>query len=211
VAPAAPGGQLIPAVVGVPPTPPDSQSYRIGPNDVVKVQVFQVDELSSQERVNESGLIALPLIGAIQVGGLTAQEAEARIAAILAKDYLQNPQVDLYITESVNQQVTVMGSVQKPGVFPIPGQTTLLQALALGGGFTPLAKEDEVVVFRKDSAGQMLAYVVDVEAIQKGELADPVLVGNDRVIVPESGTQAFIKGVADTLRGFVRLPGMGYY
>jgi polysaccharide export outer membrane protein len=199
-------GNLVPAVRGLPPDPGDGGTYRIVPGDVLKVQVFQVEELSSEERVNEQGEIVMPLIGPVTVGGLTPKAAETRIAAILSKDYLQDPQVDIYVTESSSQQVTVMGSVKKPGVFPIAGHTSLLQAIALAEGTDKLANEDEVIVFRPDQSGNLLAYVVDLNAIQKGELRDPVLVGNDRVVVPESGTAAFLKGVSDTLRGFVHIP-----
>lgn len=201
---AAQQGQLIPAVVGLPPVPSVQQSYRIGPNDVIRIQVFQVEELNSEERVSETGQIVMPLIGTLKVAGMTPQEAGAHIAAILRKDYIQNPQVDVYVKEAVSQQITVMGSVVKPGVFPISGQTTLLQAIALAQGVTPLAKESEVILFRKDGSGTPVAYVVDVGAVQKGELTDPVLIGDDRIVVPQSGTRVFIKGVADTLRGFVR-------
>jgi polysaccharide export outer membrane protein len=204
--PAADAGQLVPAIVGLPPAPGAQQAYRIGSGDLIRIQVFQVDELSSEERVNEHGQIVMPLVGPVAVGGLTAQDAEGRIAAILGKDYLQNPQVDVYVKEAVSQQITVMGSVNKPGVFPISGQTTLLQAVALAQGFNPLAKESEVILFRKDEGGRPVAYIVDLVAVQRGELTDPPLVGDDRVVVPESGTAAFVKGVTDTLRGFVRLP-----
>lgn len=197
---------LVPAVVGLPPNPSADQAYRIGPNDLIKINVFQVPELSSEERVDEQGNVNMPLVGEINIGSLTPQEAEARIAARLAEQYLQDPQVDVYVESSASLQITVMGNVRKPGVFPISGQTTLLQAIAMAEGLDPLAKEQEVVVFRSGGQGAISAYIVDVGAIQKGELADPILVADDRVVVPESGAEAFIKGVSDTLRGFVRLP-----
>ena len=177
------GADLVPAVQGLPPDPGDSGTYRLASGDIIKVQVFQVEELSSEERVSEDGEIVMPLIGPVRVGGMTPKAAEAHIAGILGTDYLQNPQVDIYVTESANQQITVMGSVNKPGVFPVAGRTTLLQAIALAEGTDRVAKEDEVVVFRPDSSGAMRAYVVDLRAIQRGDLADPVLVGEDRVVV----------------------------
>lgn len=215
-APAAPSrgasasADLVPAVQGLPPDPGDQRTYRIVPGDVLKVEVFQVEELSSEEKVSEDGDIVMPLIGPVRVAGMTPKEAEARLAAILGKDYLQNPQVDIDVTESTSQQVTVMGAVNKPGVFPIAGRTTLLQAIALAEGTDRVAKDEEVVVFRPDASGAMQAYVVDLDAIKRGELSDPILVGDDRVVVPESGSAVFIKEVADTLRGFVRLPGIGW-
>ena len=199
-------GDTIPAVQGLPPDPGDGATYRISPSDVLKIQVFQVEELSSEERVSEEGQIVMPLIGPVKVAGLTPKEAEAQIAAILGRDYLQDPQVDIYVKESSTQQVTVMGSVKKPGVFPIAGRTTLLQAIALAEGADPLAKEGEVIVFRSGPSGDVVAYVVDLTAIKKGKSRDPVLVGDDRVVVPQSGTAVFLKGLTDSLRGFVHVP-----
>ncbi len=199
-------GDLVPAVNGLPPDPGSASTYRIGPKDLLKVEVFQVPELSSTERVNDSGQIVMSLIGPVSVGGLTPKDAEAHVAALLGRDYLQNPQVDIQVEEYASQRITVMGSVKKPGIFPITGKTTLLQAIALAEGVDPLANEDETLLFRKKASGEMIAYVVDIALIQKGRLRDPILIAEDRVVVPESGSAVFFKGVTDTLRGFVRLP-----
>ena len=201
------GAPLIPAVVGLPPEVDPDTTYRIAPDDQIEIKVFQVDELSTKERVSEKGTIVMPLVGPVTVGGLTPDEAEKLIATTLGRDYLQDPHVDIDVVKATGQQITVTGSVKKPGVFPISGQTTLLQAIALAEGPERVANREEIVIFRPDASGQGRAYVVDLEAVQRGEIQDPVLVGNDRVVVPESGTAVFIKGLADTLRGFVRLPG----
>ena len=145
------GAGMVPAVQGLPPDPGESGTYRLAPGDIIKVEVFQVDELSSEERISERGEIVMPLIGPVRVGGMTPKAAEAHIAGILGKDYLQDPQVDIDISESASQQVTVMGAVMKPGVFPVSGRTTLLQAIALAQGTDKVAKEEEVVVFRPDA------------------------------------------------------------
>jgi len=88
------------------------------------------------------------MIGSVSIGGLTPQEAEQKIAAILRQTYLQDPQVNVFISEYASQDVTVGGAVRRPGVFPITGRTTLLQAIALARGLDSLANEDEVVIFR---------------------------------------------------------------
>ncbi|WP_295436809.1 polysaccharide biosynthesis/export family protein [uncultured Thiodictyon sp.] len=199
-------GHWVPALQGPPPAPAARQTGRIRPADLVRVQVFQVDELSSEERVDADGRILLPLLGPVAVAGLTPREAAARIAAILRKDYLQDPRVDVDLKESANQQVTVLGSVKRSGVFPLQGETSLLQAIALAQGFDPLAKQSGVLLFRADAAGRPVAYVVDAAAVQRGELRDPVLVGGDRVVVPESGGAVLLKGATDTLRALLRIP-----
>lgn len=204
-APAEADPSMVPAVVGLPPDPNPDTTYRIAPGDQLEISVFDAAELSSKERVSEVGTVMIALIGPVKVADLTPDEAEKAIANALGRDYLQDPQVDINVVSATNQQVTVAGSVKKPGVFPIAGRTTLLQAISLAEGPGPLANQEEVIIFRADATGQGQAYVVNLDAVQKGELQDPVLIGNDRVVVPESGTAVFIKGVTDALRGFVHM------
>lgn len=199
------GEAVVPAVVGLPPDPGSASAYRIAPHDLLQVEVFQVAELSSEERVNEEGFIAMPLIGAVMVGGLTPQEAEDRLAEMLGQSYLQDPQVNIFVKEYANLNVTVTGAVNKPGVFPLKGRTTLLQAIAMAEGVNNVANDNEVVVFRSQMGGSGQAYVVDLEKVQKGALMDPVLAADDRVIVPESGTAVFIQNFTGSLRGLVSL------
>ena len=84
---AAAGGPVVPAVVGLPPVPSGNATYRIGPHDLLEIEVFDVEELSSEERVSDGGAIVIPLIGAVKVGGLTPREALAT-ATVYAADHL---------------------------------------------------------------------------------------------------------------------------
>jgi polysaccharide export outer membrane protein len=181
-------------------------THRITAGDVLEVKVFQADELTTTQRVSDAGTVGLPLIGTVPVAGLTADEAGRRIATALAKDYLQNPQVDVFVSEFADLEVSVGGEVNKPGVFPIRGRTTLLEAIALAGGTTRRAKDEEVIVFRaKPSDAGIDAYVVNLKQVQRGELRDPLLAANDKIVVPQSGSRVFLEDVRDTLRGFVSL------
>lgn len=197
-------GELVPAVVGIPQDSADSYTHYISPGDVLKVTVFQVEDLSTEERVNPSGSIVMPLVGPVPVVGLTTEQAERRIEDALGANYLQDPQVDIFVSEYANMNITVGGEVMKAGVFPLTGQTTLMQAIALAGGVSDTANEKEVIVFRTRENKKLDAYVVNLEAVQTGELRDPLLVANDKVLVPESGSKVFSRNVWDTLRGFVR-------
>lgn len=200
-------GDFVPAVVGIPTDPGPSRTYRIGPHDLLKIEVFQVEELSSEERVNEEGFIVMPLIGNMKVGGLTPGEAEQAIANQLGERYLQNPQVNIFVSEYASQKVTVTGHVEQPGVFPLAGETTLMQAIALAGGLNDIAKKEEIIVFRKQEGGGVNAYVVDLEAIEEGKLTDPIVVGDDRIVVPKSGVAVLTRAVGRVLTGWaVRAP-----
>lgn len=176
--------------------------YKIGPYDLLEISVFQVAEMSRAVRVNAKGAVTLPLIGSVQAGGLTAVQLEETIAARLAKDYLQDPQVSVFIKEFVSQRVTVEGSVVKAGVYPLSGRTTLIQAIAMASGLSQLADENEVKVFRMQADGSKDMAVYDLEAIRAGKAVDPVIEGNDVIVVDESGAKATVKGITDTLRGF---------
>lgn len=176
--------------------------YRIGPLDLLEVSVFQVEDLDRETRVNSSGYISLPLIGAIQAGGKTVQEVEREIAAKLSQSYLQNPQVSVFVKEFTSQRVTVEGAVHKPGIYPITGRTTLLQAVALSEGLDPLADPRTVVVFRT-IGGQRMAALFDMVQIRSGEAEDPQIYGDDVVVIEKSGARSAIKGITDTLRGFI--------
>jgi polysaccharide export outer membrane protein len=176
--------------------------YRIGPLDLLEVTVFQVEDLSRKVRVNSSGQISLPLIGAVQAGGKTVAELERDIAAALAVDHLRNPQVTVFVEEFTSQRVTVEGAVKKPGIFPITGRTSLLQVIALSEGFSELADEETVVVFRTIE-GKKMAALFNIREIRAGRAEDPQLYGDDIVVVERSEGRSLVKSIADTLRGFI--------
>lgn len=176
--------------------------YRIGALDMLQITVFQLDDLDREVRVNTSGMVSLPLIGAVQAGGKTVSELEALIAAKLSETYLQNPQVSVFVKEFTSQRVTVEGAVRKPGIFPITGRTTLLQAVALSEGLDPLADPSSVVVFRTIE-GQRMAALFDLRAIRAGDAEDPLIYGEDIIVVDQSGGKTAIKSITDALRGIV--------
>ncbi|QOY62019.1 polysaccharide export protein [Lysobacter sp. H21R4] len=159
--------------------------YRIGPSDLLTVTVFQVEDLDREIRVNNSGQVSLPLIGVINVAGMTVTEMEGDVARRYAASYLQNPQVSIFVKEFSSQRVTVSGSVAKPGIYPIASQVTLLQALALAEGLDPVASHKNVLVFRTVGGVRHFARF-DVDQIIGGKLNDPVLQGEDIVVVDTS-------------------------
>ena len=176
------------------------EDYRIGPSDLLEISVFQVPELSRTVRVNARGALTLPLIGQIQAGGLTGQQLEALLAQKLKETYLQDPQVSVFIKEFISQRVTVGGNVNKAGVFPISGKTTLMQAIAMAGGLDKLANENDIKVFRnkRDGSREVLAY--DLAPIRNGEIEDPQLHTSDVIEVGKSGGRAAFKDITEAIR-----------
>jgi polysaccharide export outer membrane protein len=177
--------------------------YLIGPHDLLDISVFQVPDLSRTVRVNSRGLISLPLIGTVQAGGLTSDQLETSIAQKLSQNYLQDPQVSVFIKEYISQRVTVEGSVEKAGVYQLTGPTTLLQAIAMASGTDPLANENAIKVFRYDSSGQKQTLVYDLDQIRTGKQPDPEIKGDDIVVVEKSTSRSFVKNVTDSIRGIL--------
>jgi polysaccharide export outer membrane protein len=138
-------------------------------------------------------MVSLPLIGSIEVGGLTAQQAEALVVAKLGESYLQDPQVSLFIKEYTSQRVIIEGAVVKPGVYPLRGPTTLLQSLAIAGGQGQLSDMAEVMLFRTDTGGKRETLVYNVEKIRAGEIADPVVVNEDMIVVKRSPGRTLLR------------------
>ncbi|HYM85525.1 MAG TPA: polysaccharide biosynthesis/export family protein, partial [Pseudoxanthomonas sp.] len=111
--------------------------YRLGPGDLVKMQVFQLPDLEREVRVDNAGRITLPLIGAVDAAGSSLSQIEAQVASRYGDRYLQDPQVTLSLLESPNQQVTIGGAVEQTGIYPMGApHLTLQQAVALAKGVT---------------------------------------------------------------------------
>jgi polysaccharide export outer membrane protein len=183
---------------------PDSRTdeYQIGPLDLIEVEVFQAEELSRETRVNTEGYASLPLIGPVKVAGLTARQAERRIEQVLQEKYLQDPHVTVFIKEYESQKITVEGWVKNPGVFPLKGKTTFLQAIANAKGMDRLADFDEVAIFRTEG-GKTTGYVLSYRKVRAGEQIDPVLKSGDIIVVNRSGSKAAWKLFSETLTSFV--------
>lgn len=190
--------------LGVPDTTSDigaytgASEYRIGAQDLLEISVFQVEDLNRTVRVNSAGQISLPLVGAVQAGGRTAQEIEGDIAEKLGKNFLQNPQVGVFVKEFTSQRVTLEGAVTTPGIYPLRGRTTLLQAVAIAGGVTDLADLQGVVVFRTIK-GQKMAALFDLQQIRGGDAVDPDIYGDDIVVVDQSGTRTAWRRIIEAI------------
>jgi polysaccharide export outer membrane protein len=138
------------------------RDYKIGPEDLLEISVFEEEKLNKTVRVSSQGNISLPLLGILKVKGLAANELEKEIRDLLAEKYFQDPHVSVFIKEYRNQRISVIGAVEKPGVFDVTGQKTVLEMLAMAGG---LKGEPE------KAAGQLLFLIrpATLEALEEGE------------------------------------------
>lgn len=162
--------------------------YPIGPGDLLEIQVLEAPDLNTEARVTSQDSISFPLLGKVDVGGLTAQEAEERIGVLLTEKYMHDPHVVVSIKEFRSKRVAVIGSVTNPGTYEILGKGSLLDALALAGGLAPDASETAYVT-RKSAQGGEKSVEIDLdELLDKGktELNISINMG-DVVYVPEAG------------------------
>jgi len=194
--------------------PTSSTDYRIGPEDLLEITVFEDEKLNKTVRVSSQGNIGFPLIGVLKVKGLTSGELEREIQGLLAEKYIQNPNVSVFIKEYRNQRIAVLGMVEKPGIFDITGQKTVLEMVALAGGLkedagqllflirpTPAAEGKEKDKDLSRQGFQTLVIPLD-ELLVRGDLSRNALVAHGDVInIPSSG-KVFVGGAVVKPGGF---------
>lgn len=135
--PAAPLG----AMIGDP-----ALALRLGPNDLIEITVFEAPELNRSVRVDGAGRISLPLLGVVPAAGRTPRELEEQLEGSLRERYIRDPHVSVQVTEMQSHAVSVVGAVNKPGVFQLGEPRPLLELIAMAGGLAPDAGESVVVV-----------------------------------------------------------------
>jgi polysaccharide export outer membrane protein len=175
--------------------------YRIGPEDLLQITIYNIPEQEARAtprtvalRVSQKGVIVAPLVGELEVRGMTTSDAERELRRRYSK-YIRNPQVGVMVTEH-RQRVSVMGAVQKPGVFELTGPKSVIDALALAGGVTERAG-NQVHVYRQDDKGARQSMVIDLVMLANsaagiGNAKDAIalnapLQAGDVVNVPQAG------------------------
>jgi len=170
--------------------------YKLAPGDSIRVQVYHNPDLSVDARVSESGVVNYPLIGPVQIGGLSITEAEHRIAQALQKgNILKQPQVNINLLQQRGNNVAVLGQVQKPGRFSL--ETTNMRVsemLAAAGGVTPTA--DEMAVITGTRNGQPYRKQVDIPALLSGRSGEDVVLAPGDTIYVEKAPTFYIYGEA---------------
>lgn len=162
--------------------------YLIGPGDLLDIKILEANELNTEARVNTKNIITFPLLGEVEVGGLTSQEVEKKLKVLLTEKYMQDPHVVVSIKEYRSQRVAVLGSVKKPGSYEILGRGNLLDALAMAEGLSEIASS-VVYVSRIDIKGNENSVAINLhELLKQGKsgLNIPIHMG-DVIYVPEVG------------------------
>jgi polysaccharide export outer membrane protein len=163
---------------------PNAADYVIGAEDMLQVSVWKNESLSRQLPVRPDGKISMPLLHDIQAAGLTPMQLRDKIATALS-EFMPNPEVSVTVLEVRSYRVSVLGEVQRPGVLQLRAPTTVLEALALAGGFRDFASPSKIVIFRKDDRGQTQRLRFNYNrAVGSGAEDNVTLQSGDVVVVP---------------------------
>jgi polysaccharide export outer membrane protein len=161
-----------------------ADDIKLGPGDVLKISVYGNPDLSVDARVNDVGAISYPLVGSVEVGGLSPSAAEKKIASLLENGgFLKKPQVNIIVSVMESQQVSVLGQVNKPGRFPIEGKRSLTDVLAMAGGVNTEA--GDTVTLLRTRGGKTEKQTIDLlDVMGSSESAkNPDLIPGDTVYV----------------------------
>jgi len=172
------------------------RAYRIGPGDLLELKVFQVEELSQTVRVSEDGSMTLPLLGRVMVEGLTQEGVVQKLTGLLQAKYVKNPQVTIFIKEYKNQQVAVIGAVEKAGSYELVGRKNLLQIISMAGGFSETVG-NEVFVLREGPDGQTSTISIDLKElwVNGNQALNIQIEPNDVINVPvDKEIRVFVMG-----------------
>jgi len=169
-----------PRVAGVQP-----ETFIIGAEDILTINVWREPELSKALPVRPDGMITLPLIGEIKASGLTPVQLQDQITAALKK-LISDPQVTVIVSEVRSLTFNIVGEVVRPGYYPLTRRMTVLDAIALAGGFQPFAKQKKVYVLRTDANGKQVRLPFNYKDVIRGKHASENidLQPRDTVVIP---------------------------
>jgi polysaccharide export outer membrane protein len=163
---------------------PVSESYVIGPEDVLSIYVWKEEAFSRTVPVRMDGKISLPLIDDVQAAGFTARQLKEVLTTKL-KEFVENPNVSVTVVEANSFKVFISGQVRSPGVYRLRSETSLLQFISMAGGFTDWANQKKILVIRREGGGEK-RFTINYKKIVSGE--DPgsniILKAGDTIIVP---------------------------
>jgi polysaccharide biosynthesis/export protein len=159
--------------------------YIIGANDVLSINVWKEPDVSRNVPVRTDGKISLPLVGELQAAGETPRQLEQDITKRL-QSYISEPEVTVIVTDSKSQKINILGMVVRPGAYLLSGSTTILDAIAMSGGFRDFAKRKSIYVLRSNSDGTQKRIPFNYNEVIKGTHPEQniKLLAGDTVVVP---------------------------
>ncbi len=182
---------------GMPPMQKDGQKnagagtpleYRVQPEDVLQITVYEEPDLTTRARVSSDGQINIPLLGQINITAMTVGEIQEKITKALGEDYLVNPQVQVFVAEYRPRNVFVTGSVSNPGSYSLAAgkRTTIMEVIAMAGGFRQNASINSTRIIRIQNNKETTIVVKAKDIVKGDKRKDVEILPDDVVFVPES-------------------------
>lgn len=166
--------------------PAFSEAYQINPGDILRIDVWNEEDLSREVLVRPDGFVSLPMAGDIDANGSSPPEVAGKIAESLSK-YMRNvPQVVVSLVQTAGNSIFVIGKVLQPGQFVLTSETDVMQALALAGGLNSFADENDILILRRDKEGTQRAIPFEYSRVKVGKDLETniILQSKDIVVVP---------------------------
>jgi polysaccharide export outer membrane protein len=174
-----------PVGTGASPIPAHDNTYVIGVDDVLAINVWKEPDVSRTVPVRSDGKISLPLAGEVQASGETPKQLEKALAAKL-QSFISEPEVTVIVTEVRSQKFNILGMVAKPGSYPLTNSSTVLDAIAQAGGFRDFAKQKSIYVLRQNPDGSQVRLPFNYKEVIKGKdsAQNIKLQPRDTIVVP---------------------------
>lgn len=165
----------------------NAADYILGPGDVLRISVYDNDDLLTIARISDDGFILMPLIGQVEVQGQTASRASGRIAELLADGFIINPQVNIFVQEFRSKKAIVLGQINIPGLIEMSGPTTFLELISKAGGFSSEFGETATVK-RKNNGSDEVIFINLASLVEGGDLSQNIsILDGDTIYVSKAG------------------------
>ncbi len=173
-----------------------SDDYVVGPGDVLRITVFDHENLGTVDRITENGFVTMPLLGPVKVGSLTIPVISQKIVSLLADGYLVKPLVKVFVEEFRSKKTVVLGHVNTPGLLELSGPTTLLQVLSKAGGLKDSSGDTATV--KRDNNGKKDIIIVDlVSLFEGGDVANNINILDGDTVFVSKGGMCYVTGEVD--------------
>ena len=168
-----------------------TQDYLVGTGDVLRITVYDNEDLNTTVRVSGEGSVVLPLIKRVEVKGLSISEITEKLVTLYADGYLKNPQVNIFVEEYRGQKVVILGQINRPGLYELQGTTTLLELISKAGGMTNDAGESAVIKRKSDTQGldKQIEIMINMKAlIEEGDISKNISIRDgDNIYISKVG------------------------
>ncbi len=174
-----------------------SEDYIVGPGDVLRITVFEHENLSTVDRITENGFIITPLLGEVKVGGLTISRVSTKLSSLLADGYLVRPMVKVFVEEFRSKDAVILGHVNTPGLQELSGPTSLLQLLSKAGGLKE--GSGDTATIKRSTNGEKKIITIDlISLFEGGDLANNISIQDGDTVYISKGGVCYVTGEVES-------------